>query len=89
MGWLLLWCAIGLLALAVPAVCLWNLWRKGRALLAELSAQGRTLGELSELLGQVQLQSRPEDGPRRAPPQRPGERTGQADRPAGRSESWR
>ncbi|GAA1396273.1 hypothetical protein [Luteococcus peritonei] len=62
MGWLLLWCGIGLLNLVVLAGCLWNLWRKGRALVAELSAQGRTLGELSELLGQVQLQSRSDDG---------------------------
>lgn len=53
MGWLLLWVAIGLLWLATLAGCGWMLWKKGTALVQELHAQGRTLSDLGDILGQV------------------------------------
>jgi len=56
MGWLLLWTGIGLLWLAVLAGCCWRLWRKASALLRELGAQGRQLGELASLLGELEWQ---------------------------------
>ena len=46
MRWLLLWTGIGVLNLAMLASCGWMLWRKGRALFAELSVQGRSVEEL-------------------------------------------
>ncbi|WP_394277475.1 hypothetical protein [Luteococcus sp.] len=55
MKWLLLWTAIGLLQVAVLAGCGWVLWRKGRALYQELRTQGRTLGEMTTLLGELEL----------------------------------
>ncbi|WP_420175535.1 hypothetical protein [Luteococcus sp. OSA5] len=55
MGWLLLWTGIGIAWLAMVAGCGWRLWRKGRALLQELSHQGRTLGDLLTVLGELQL----------------------------------
>lgn len=56
MGWLLLWCGIGLLWLAMLVGCGWVLWRKARALVRELGEQGRTLGDLVALLGELELQ---------------------------------
>lgn len=56
MKWLLLWTGIGLLQVAVLAGCGWVLWRKGRALYQELRSQGRTLGEMTTLLGELELQ---------------------------------
>ncbi|MEL4357406.1 MULTISPECIES: hypothetical protein [unclassified Luteococcus] len=55
MVWLLLWCGIGLLWLAMLLGCGWMLWRKARALVRELAEQGRTLGELVSLLGELEL----------------------------------
>lgn len=55
MGWLLLWCAIGLLFVATMAGCLWSLWRKGRALALELAAQGRSLAEVWQMAEELGL----------------------------------
>lgn len=56
MKWLLLWTGIGLLQVAVLAGCGWVLWRKGKALYQELRSQVRTLGEMTTLLGELELQ---------------------------------
>ncbi|MFZ2262032.1 hypothetical protein EDD41_3163 [Luteococcus japonicus] len=66
MGWLLLWCGIGLLWLATMVGCGWVLWRKGKALLRELEAQGRTLGDLITLLGELELPAERDDVARRS-----------------------
>lgn len=66
MGWLLLWAGIGLLWLATMAGCGWILWRKGRALYDELRSQGRTLGDLVTLLGELELPAERGDAARRS-----------------------
>ncbi|MGO4958122.1 hypothetical protein ACTQ49_12785 [Luteococcus sp. Sow4_B9] len=60
MVWLLLWTGIAALWLIVLAICGWRLWTSGRALLRELEGQGRQLGDLLDVLGELQL---PASGP--------------------------
>lgn len=54
MGWLLVGIAVAVLSLVVLAVVLLSLWRRTKALMAEVSKAGEAVGAGTEALAQVQ-----------------------------------